>query len=85
MRQLQLQIALGKKKKNEYIKEKKNEKNIEKLMAKFENYANQSATMGVTWRREGELRELSNQRTFQIHWKNEKRKQLFSWQAKKCN
>lgn len=42
-------------------------------MAKFENYANQSATMGVTWRRGGELRELSNQRTFQIHWKNEKK------------
>lgn len=44
-------------------------------MAKFENYANQSATMGV--RREGELRELSNQRTFQIHWKNEKKKNYF--------
>lgn len=42
-------------------------------MAKFENYANQSATMGVTWRRDGELRELTNQRTFQIHWKNEKK------------
>lgn len=75
----------GQKKKKRIHKRKENRKNIEKLMAKFENYANQSATMGVTGRWDGELRELSNQRTFQIHWKNEKKKQLFSWQAKKCN
>lgn len=72
------------KKKKWIHKRKEKRKSIEKLMAKFENYANQSATMGVTWRRDGELRELSNQRIFQIHWKNEKKK-LFSWQAKKCN
>lgn len=48
MRQLQLQIALGKKTKKRIHKRKENRKNIEKLMAKFENYANQSATMGVT-------------------------------------
>lgn len=46
MRQLHLQIALEKKKKRIH-KRKENRKNIEKLMAKFENYANQSATMGV--------------------------------------
>lgn len=45
MRQRQLQIALCNKKKKQNTLKKR--KNIEKLMAKFENYANQSAAMGV--------------------------------------
>lgn len=75
----------GQKKKEKWIhKRKEKRKNIEKLMAKFENYANQSATMGVmaggrvNWG-SSVIREL-----FKFIGKMKKKK-LFSWQAKKCN